>query len=253
MTENRIDLRYQKVTDLKAYADNPRDNNAKAVAAVAESIKEFGFRSPILVDENNEIIAGHTRLLASKKLGLLEVPTIVVTDLNEEQITAYRIADNKTNELSQWDDSKLRAELDKIQEIPMDKFGVTLMKELEQMETERKERYNRKIDIPQYQIKGTKPEMFELVDKMKHNQLMNEIEDYDITDEEKAFLRLSSARHLAFNYSNVAEYYAHATADMQRAMESHALVIIDFDDAIKNGYVKLTNSIQELIGEEREK
>lgn len=248
----KIDLRYQKVSELKAYANNPRDNNPKAVKAVADSIQEFGFRSPILVDENNEIIAGHTRLLASKQLGIEEVPTIVVSDLTEEQITAYRIADNKTNELSQWDDTKLRAELDKIQEIPMDKFGVTLMKELEQMEKERKERYNRKIDIPQYQIKGDKPALYDLVDKSKYNELMSKIDDYDIEDDEKAFLKLSAARHLAFNYSNVAEYYAHATADMQRAMEAHALVIIDFEDAIKNGYVKLTNSIQDLIGEERE-
>lgn len=248
----KIDLRYQKIMELHEYANNPRDNNKKAIDAVAQSIKEFGFRSPILVDENNEIIAGHTRLLASKQLGIEEVPTIVVSDLTEEQITAYRIADNKTNELSQWDDTKLKAELDKIQEIPMDKFGVTLMKELEQMEKERKERYNRKIDIPQYQIKGKKPELYDLVDKSKYNELMSKIDDYDIDDDEKAFLRLSAARHLAFNYSNVAEYYAHASADMQRAMESHALVIIDFEDAIKNGYVKLTNSIQDLIGEEHE-
>ena len=243
----KIDLRYQKVSELREYANNPRDNNKKAVDAVAQSIQEFGFRSPILVDENNEIIAGHTRLLASKQLGIEEVPTIVVSDLTEEQITAYRIADNKTNELSQWDDTKLKAELDKIQEIPMDKFGVTLMKELEQMEKERKERYTKKVDIPQYQIKGDKPELYDLVDKTKYNELMSQIEDYDLTDEEKAFLKLSASRHLTFNYSNVAEYYAHATADMQRAMESHALVIIDFDDAIKLGYVKLTNSIQALI------
>ena len=246
---DKVQIEYLKLEELKEYANNPRDNNAKAIEAVATSITEFGFRSPILIDENNEIIAGHTRRLAAEKLGIAEVPTIRVEGLTEEQIIAYRIADNKTNELSNWDDTKLRAELEKIDAVPMDKFGVTLIEELEQMEKERKERYTRKVDIPQYEIQGDKPEMYDLVDKMKYNELMAEIEELAVTDEEKAFLKLSATRHLAFNYTNVAEYYAHASAEMQRAMEKHALVIIDFDDALKYGYVKLTKSIHDLIDE----
>ena len=248
MTE-KVQIEYLKLEELKEYANNPRDNNAKAIEAVATSITEFGFRSPILIDENNEIIAGHTRRLAAEKLGIKEVPTIRVEGLTEEQIIAYRIADNKTNELSNWDDTKLRAELEKIDAVPMDKFGVTLLEELEQMEKERKERYTRKVDIPQYEIQGDKPEMYDLVDKMKYNELMAEIEELSVTDEEKAFLKLSATRHLAFNYTNVAEFYAHASVEMQRAMEKHALVIIDFDDALKYGYVKLTKSIHDLIDE----
>ncbi|WP_425446656.1 DNA modification methylase [Dethiothermospora halolimnae] len=102
-----------KLEKLIPYANNAR-NNEKAVDKVANSIKEFGFKNPILIDTNNEIIAGHTRLLAAKKLGLKEVPTIKVDDLSPEQIKAFRIADNKTAEYSEWDFELLAKELEEL-------------------------------------------------------------------------------------------------------------------------------------------
>jgi DNA modification methylase len=101
---------FKKIQDLIEYENNPRDNEA-AVDAVANSIKEFGFKVPIVITNENVIIAGHTRLKASIKLGLLEVPCIIADDLNEDQIKAYRLADNKTAELASWDFSKLEEEL----------------------------------------------------------------------------------------------------------------------------------------------
>ena len=92
------------------YDRNPRQNDA-AVAAVATSIKEFGFRQPIVVDESDVIVVGHARYLAAIQLGLTEVPIHVAKDLTPEQITAYRLADNKTAELAEWDDDLLAAEI----------------------------------------------------------------------------------------------------------------------------------------------
>lgn len=89
----------KKVADLIPYENNPRKND-DAVDAVAASIKEFGFKVPIVIDENNVIVAGHTRLKAAQKIGLKTVPCIVADDLNDDQIRAFRLADNKTSELA---------------------------------------------------------------------------------------------------------------------------------------------------------
>ena len=112
---------YQQIKDLKEYENNPRFND-EAVDAVAASIKEFGFKVPIIVDKDNVIIAGHTRLKAAKKLLMGEVPTIIADDLNEEQIKAFRLADNKVGELASWDFDKL---YDEMKDINMDmlEFG----------------------------------------------------------------------------------------------------------------------------------
>ncbi len=99
-----------KIEDLQPYENNPRIND-NAVEAVAASIKEFGFKVPIIVDKNNVIVAGHTRLKAAQKLGLQEVPVIVADDLTEDQIKAFRLADNKVAEAAQWDFAKLEQEL----------------------------------------------------------------------------------------------------------------------------------------------
>jgi len=89
------------ISDLKPYANNPRNNKA-SIDKVANSINEFGFKVPIVIDNNNVIVAGHTRLLAAQKLGFIKVPRIVADDLTEEQIRAYRLADNKVGEGTEW-------------------------------------------------------------------------------------------------------------------------------------------------------
>ncbi|MFB5088314.1 DNA methyltransferase [Psychrobacillus sp. PGGUH221] len=108
-----MQIEMQHVDELIPYAKNARHND-KAVDKVASSIQEFGFKNPIIVDEHNEIIAGHTRLLAAKKLGITEVPTIKVDDLTPEQIKAFRIADNKTAEIAEWDYELLAQELEEL-------------------------------------------------------------------------------------------------------------------------------------------
>ena len=113
----KIELR--KLSDIKPYPGNPRQNDA-AIDAVAESIRQFGFRQPIVVDTEGVIVCGHTRYKAALKLGLTEVPVHVATDLTSEQIKAYRIADNKTADLAVWDYELLPIELSALQGMDFD-------------------------------------------------------------------------------------------------------------------------------------
>lgn len=107
------------------YENNPRYNDS-AVEAVAESIKQFGFKVPIIVDNDYVIVAGHTRLKAARLLGLDKVPCIVADDLTPEQIKAFRLADNKVGELAGWDFAKLEEELAELEEFDMSAFGFEL-------------------------------------------------------------------------------------------------------------------------------
>ena len=108
--------------ELIPYDRNPRRND-KAVAVVMKSIEEFGFRVPIIVDPDKVIICGHTRTRAALKLGLDEVPVVVAEDLTEEQIKAYRLADNRVAELAVWDEELLRQELAKIKGVDLAGLG----------------------------------------------------------------------------------------------------------------------------------
>ena len=107
---------------IKPYENNPRRVSEEAVNALTASIKEFGFRGPVILDRENVIVAGHTRVLAAQKLGLAEIPCIVADDLTPEQIKAFRLVDNKTAELTGWDFEKLDMELEELS-LDMSDFG----------------------------------------------------------------------------------------------------------------------------------
>jgi hypothetical protein len=109
-------------------------------------------------------------------------------------------------------------------------------------------KYTHKIKTPQYKITGEKPLVASLCNDAKCNELINKIKKSNVTEEQKKFLINAAKRHLVFNYKNIAEYYAHVNKEMQELMEDSALVIIDFDDAIANGYVRLSKDISEIIG-----
>ena len=107
---------YMKVADVIPYVNNPR-HNEDAITKVMASIKEFGFQNPIILDKNNVIVTGHTRLAAAKRLGLEQVPCLVAKELTEAQVKAYRLADNKVGELAEWDMEKLRIEFESLQDM----------------------------------------------------------------------------------------------------------------------------------------
>ena len=122
-----MDIQNISIDQLIPYINNPR-NNANAVDKVAASIKEFGFKVPIVVDKEKVVVAGHTRLLAAKKLGLAEVPCIIADDLTEQQIKAFRLADNKVSEFAEWDMEKLAIEIEMV-EFDMAEFGFDVIDE----------------------------------------------------------------------------------------------------------------------------
>ena len=108
-------------------------------------------------------------------------------------------------------------------------------------------KYSRAISIPQYEVKGDKPFIEELYSNEKVIKLLEHIKKSGVSEKEKKFLTIAAYRHYIFNYDRIAEYYASASKEMQELMEESALVIIDIDDAIKNGYVKYSKRIQQII------
>ncbi len=143
----------KSINEVKPYKNNPRKND-EAVEYVANSIKEFGFKVPIIIDKNNIIVAGHTRYKASKRLGLQKVPCIIADDLNDEQIKAFRLADNKVSEKSEWDDSLLDEELSNIFDIDMKLFDFDIFngeqEEVAEYKSNERERTNNAYNLELY-------------------------------------------------------------------------------------------------------
>ena len=108
-------------------------------------------------------------------------------------------------------------------------------------------KYTTKVNIPQYLPSGHKPPLVSLFDNKKYMQLMNDIENSSVSEQEKEFLRLAAARHIVFNYAKIADYYANSSKEVQKLMEDSALVIIDVDDAIANGYIQLSSRIRKIM------
>lgn len=149
------------ITDVKPYENNPRIND-DAVEATANSIKEFGFQQPIVVDKDNVIIVGHTRLRAAKKLGLKQVPVVTADNLTDEQVRAYRLADNKTGELADWDEDLLKIELGDVIDLDMTDFGFEDLVDTYDEETEKytdtmeKNSLKKRFLIPPFSVLDTK-------------------------------------------------------------------------------------------------
>lgn len=110
-------------------------------------------------------------------------------------------------------------------------------------------KYSRAIKIPQYVPNQNKPHLDSLASYKKYSELVRNINNSNVSEDEKKFLRYAASRHIVFNYAEIADYYAHASAEMQELMEQSALVILDIDDAIANGYVQLSKKMEQLISE----
>lgn len=177
-----MDVINKQIDDIKPYENNPRKNDA-AVQYVANSIREFGFKQPIVVDRNGVIVAGHTRYKAAIELGLEEVPCIMADDLTDEQVKAYRLADNKVAEASEWDFDLLEKEMDGIYDIDLEQFGFN-----EEGEGIDDNKYTAEINIPQYEVAGESVTLGQLVDTSWADELIEEIEASQVSEAEKNFL-----------------------------------------------------------------
>ena len=121
----KLNITYRPIKELKPYKKNAKKHNKEQVEQIANSIKEFGFTQPVIIDKHDCVVAGHGRILGAKKAGLKQVPTVCLDELTEEQIKAYRLVDNKLNE-SEWDSDLLKQSLDEIMEMDMEAFGFEL-------------------------------------------------------------------------------------------------------------------------------
>lgn len=235
-----LKIEYIPIDKLKPYENNARKHADKDIKVIVNSIKEFGFDDPIGIwGEDNIIVEGHGRVLAAKKLGMTEVPIIRLDHLTDEQRRAYALVHNKSAELSNWLTDVLKNEINNI-DLDMSKFGFNLSDE---------NPYSMKVKVPLYEPTGELMSLTDCVDTEKYDKLIKDIENSNINDTEKEFLKLSASRHIVFNYRNIAEYYASASPEMQKLMEDSALVIIDLNSAIEKGYCMMMNKIEGLIND----
>lgn len=248
-----MEIVYKKINELKPYENNSRTHDESQIKQICESIKEYGWTNPVLIDEKGMIIAGHGRVEGGKKLDIKEVPCIVLSGLTEAQKKAYVIADNKMALNAGWNEELLKTELENLKELDFDlELTGFSKKELDKLFDEINESnpYTAKTEIPQYEIKGEMPEIYELIEEEKVNQLIEDIRKSNVGEKEKEFLIKSAYRHYGFNYSKIAEYYCHQNKEMQELMEKSALVIIDINNAIAEGYAELKEEMEEMIEDE---
>lgn len=246
---DHLKIEYLPIDDLKPYDRNAKEHPQKQIDQIIESIKQFGMNDPIGIwGDQNLIVEGHGRLLALKQMGATEAPTIRLDHMTDEQRRAYTLAHNKTTMNSGFDLGILIEEIESI-DIDMNIFGFGDELEFDALEEdnpEESDKYTNKVNIPQYEMTGEQPKLNELLDTTKENELIQEIDAAKIPDDVKSFLRHAAARHAVFDYRKIAEYYVHAEKTVQNLFEKSALVIIDLDDAIKNGFARLSERIEQI-------
>lgn len=226
------------IEELRLNPDNPRfikeDKYKKLLASIREFPQMLDLR-PIVVDSEGMVLGGNMRLRACKEAGLKEVPVIYADQLTEEQKREFIIKDNVG--FGEWDWDVLANEWDAV---VLDAWGL----DVPAFDAEKEdETYTQKIEAPNYEPTRTKPKISELYDPTKTDELLAEIDKHQLPSDVKTFLQQAAQRHTVFDYENIAEFYAHAEPEIQELMERSALVIIDFNQAIENGYIQLSEQI----------
>lgn len=262
-TPHGTEIQMRAPGDLIPYRRNAKLHSDEQIEKIAQSITEFGFNAPILIDPDGGVIAGHGRLMAAQKLGLEEVPCVPLGHLSDKEKRAYILADNRLGEIGGgWDTGLLVKELETLaaEGIGMEVIGFdadsfnSMMESLPDPDSgeESDAFYTRKVQVPIYEPKGERPEVSDLMDKSKTETLLSEIDAADLPGDVADFLRAAAMRHTVFNFAQIAEFYAHADAGLQDLMEQSALVIIDFDKAIEGGFVRLSKELAEQYAKDKE-
>lgn len=254
--ETTFELR--NVDDLIPYARNARTHSPEQIQKLAGSIKEFGFLNPVVISEDGGILAGHGRVMAAQKLGIKQVPCVVESHLTEAQKKAYILADNRLALDAGWDEEMLKIEISELKDVNFNLDligfdGIEIDEILNEQLNVEKPTDSEAPDYVsfgesiQYEPTGRDVSISDCCDVSKYDELAGEIEKSELPDDIKLFLMKAATRHIIFNYRNIAEYYASkASPEMQRLMEKSALVLIDYDDAVKNGLVILSKKLEEL-------
>lgn len=241
------------------YEFNNKIHDEVQINRIANSIKEFGFTQPVVIDKNNIIVIWHWRIEWAKKLWMTKVPCVVMEDLSEAQIKKLRILDNKLNE-SEYDINNLRLELESLPDFNFwdlelsvdDVFPELQMEDLDPDDFWEDNWYTQKVDTPIYEPTGEKVEINDMINVEKYNELQKKINEANIPEDIKDFLLKASTRHIQFNYKKIAEYYSNADKDIQELFEDNALVIIDFNKAIEDWYTMLLNKFKWEIKEDED-
>lgn len=246
-----MEIIYRKIKELSKLDNNPRNISCEQLEILKESLlcnpDYFEARPLILSNRTGKlvIIAGNQRYDACIMLGLKEVPTVLLTGLTEEREKEIVIRDNVNN--GQWDKELLKSwDIDHLAD-----WGVEIDLNFNFFTEDEDSSYTKKIEAPVYEPKhDEQPKEHTLLDLGKCDELLREIDRSCIPDSVKEFLKTAATRHIVFNYGEIAEYYAHASKEVQELMERSALVIIDFKKAIDNGYTRLKNDIYEIMLED---
>lgn len=245
--EERVEL-----SALRENPDNPQTVTEDEFGKLRDSMRRIhGFlrTRPLLVEEDGTIKCGNKRFRALVKNGVKVVPADYVrrlSDYTPEEVREFILQDNLQR--GDWDVDKLLAQYSTDELKALGGGFNELIAEFAARGAESEFEYSSKIEAPQYNITGENPELEELYDTEKADALAKEIDEADVPKKVKAFLKVAAMRHVVFNFRNIAEYYAHADAKVQRLMEKSALVIIDFEDAIRNGFVIVSERMAALRG-----
>jgi len=225
--------------------DNPRTISEAQMEKLKKSIQEFPEMlklRPIIVDKDNVIIGGNMRYEALKQLGYGDIPIVKADELTPEQIKEFIIKDNLG--YGEWDFDVLKVQWD------LDQLGEWGLEVTLNDVGGDAEKYTKKIEAPTYEPKNEQPDISTLVNADKMRELAQRIQNSNLPQHEKSFLLIACNRHLVFDYAKIADYYSHASKEMQDLMEKSALVIIDYNRAIEEGYVKLSQTLADLYSED---
>lgn len=245
MSRIKWHIEKRRLNELKPYDKNPRIITEQGLNELKGSLDEIGMAQPININVDNTILSGHARYYQLNKEDANQVVDVYVPErqLTAKEEEAVIVRMNK-NVAGKWDFDILANDFE-IEDLKS--WGFTdLELSLDDLNLEEEEEiYTRKIEAPVYEPKGERPELNALFKEDKTKELLNQIEKSEAPEEVKNFLKLAAHRHTVFDYKNIAEYYAHADKSIQELMENSALVIIDFEKAIENGFVRLTKGIKE--------
>lgn len=239
------------LVDVDKLVPNPRNANqhdAEQIGQIAGSMLSFGWTDPIIIWKDNLIIAGHGRQKAAQMIGVKNAPCVDCSHMTENEARAFALAHNRIARNSTFDLDMMGEEL---RDLANSDFSLTdlgfnqgeideaFKGLMEEGQGDDDDRYTQTVESPIYEVTGEKPSTNELFDYDKTLKLIHEIHGSDVPDDVKAFLQQAATRHTVFNYAKIAEFYAHADQPTQDLMERSALVVIDYDKAIENGFVKL--------------
>lgn len=246
------DKTIRKIDQLHNWEQNPRSINNDDFARLKRQIQKLGVYKPLLITDDGTVLGGNMRLRAYKELGIADVWVSVVDAPDDTKKLEYALSDN--DRAGTYDEQMLAELITNTPDIELGDYKVdlgvpidltALLAKFGPVGTDSPE-YTDKIDTPVYTPSDIPVTLEELVDESRVKELLSRIERAPIPEGDKAFLKLAAFRHYKFTYSKIADYYASAPTDVQTLMEESALVIIDFNKAIQQGYVEMNDELKDL-------